>query len=598
MKRSNSQKAEVAVTRNTKPRAVVWLLLIVLALSATACGPGRDKSRKASADWSRGVELASKVVGAIDILVDGDGDRIHLVWPATVGSRVRIRYMQLDASADPVLDEYLEMETAWPRSAQLAEARGERMHFFWANRLGGELTWALWHGFIDTQTGELGDAEQISPDGVDVDSFAIAADGSQGAYVVWDARDAPGFDCLHVNASGDVDDGPVTIDSAGSSPAVALDSSGNLHFAWFDVSDVIYAMLPSGGLQAVEGTMLTSVPLGVGDAIAGPEVGFSEGWVYVMWSTTMFSGLEPGTAKGWYAAFPENAPGVLIPEQLQLVPFEEQTYEPFEGAYNLTELAEPAVVPYGSDYVEDPAPVAGQSSVLAAAISMEQAYRTDSLQQIAVLIFEEGEFIGYQMATKTSSLSRDPVIVTDDAGGLYIVWREGAKRDRAYFATTAPAAREELDKTEGYEIFRILIVASMEGFASLGVLPFAFSWLVPGLLILGAVEVFGKETDINKGLPLTLFIVSLLIYEVMKIIIIPTIFIYVPFSAWFDVSEALGSILRVAVPLATLGVGLLVSWWISWRRENRSVFLFFFVTAGIDAVLTLLIYGVNFMGAF
>jgi hypothetical protein len=584
--------------RNSMPRAVIWLLLIVLTLSLTACGPGRDKGRKAAIDWSRGVEVGRKVVGAVDILVDGDGEISHLVWPAEVGSRVRIRYMQLDAQTEPVLDQYLEMETAWPRNARLAEAQGDRLHFFWANRLGGEVSWALWHGFIDTSTGELGDTERISPAGTDVDTFAIAADGSQGVYVAWDARNAPGFDCVHMDASGEIDDGPVTIDPEGHSPTVAIDGSGNLHFAWFVESDVTYAMLPSGDLQTVEGTMLTSVPLGVGDAIDGPEVGFSEGWVYVMWSTTMFSGLEPGTAKGWYAAFPENEPRVLVPEQVQLVPFEEQIYEPYEGAYNLTELAELAVAPYGSDYVEDPATVAGQSSALVASITMEQALRQDAFQQIAILVFEEGQLIGYQVATKTTSLSRAPVIVSDDTGSLYIAWREGAGRDRAYFATTAPAGRDALDRTESYEVFSTLIVASMEGFASLGVFPFAFFWLAPGLLILGVVEVFGKETDVNKPLPLALFIVSLLVYQLMKIIILPTIFTYVPFSAWFDISEGLGSVMRVGVPLATLGIGLLIAWWISWRRDNRAVFLFFFASAGIDALLTLMIYGVNFLGAF
>jgi len=56
--------------------------------------------------------------------------------------------------------------------------------------------------------------------------------------------------------------------------------------------------------------------------------------------------------------------------------------------------------------------------------------------------------------------------------------------------------------------------------------------------------------------------------------------------------------LRIGVPLATLGIGLLLSWWISRRQDNRAVLIFFFVTAGVDALLTLMIYGVNFLGAF
>jgi hypothetical protein len=190
------------------------------------------------------------------------------------------------------------------------------------------------------------------------------------------------------------------------------------------------------------------------------------------------------------------------------------------------------------------------------------------------------------------------VIAADDSGSLYIAWREAASGQRVYFATTAPEARGVLDRTEGYEVFQVLMLGGMESFAGFGFFPFAFFWLVPGLVIMGIVEVFGNETDINKPVPLVSFIVSLLIYQVMKIIIVPTIFSYVPFSAWIEVPQALHMLLRVGVPLATLIIGLLTSWWISWRQQNRAVLLFFFVTAGVDALLTLMIYGVNFLGAF
>jgi len=280
------------------------------------------------------------------------------------------------------------------------------------------------------------------------------------------------------------------------------------------------------------------------------------------------------------------------------VPFEDQEYEDYQGAYNLTMLADLAVPPYGSDYIESLAPVSGHPSTLAVATGMKQDYRLDSNLQIAIMLFEGGEFLGYQVATKTDSISQEPVIAADDSGSLYIAWREAASGQRLYFATTAPVGREVLDKTEGYEVFQALVNGGMESFAGIGFFPFAFFWMVPGLVIMGIVEVFGSETDINKRMPLVAFIVALLLYQVMKIIIVPTIFSYVPFSAWIEVHTSLHMLLRIGVPLATLGIGLLLSWWISWRQDNRAVLIFFFVTAGVDALLTLMIYGVNFLGAF
>jgi len=457
MKRRNAQQDGSAGTHKARPSAIAMLLLIMLTLSLTACGPGRNKSRKPVDDWSKGVALGHQVVGAVDMLVEGDGDSVHLVWPANLGSKVRLQYMQLDSETYPVMDLFLDMETAWPRGPRLAEARGGNLHLFWANRLGGETTWELWHGLIDTQTGELSDAKQISAEGTAVGAFSIVSDGSEGVYVFWNSRDGEGIDGLYMDPMGEVAGGPVRITSGAFSPSAAVDNSGNLHLVWFANSNITYAMLPGSELSAAEGMEITSVVLGTGDDIEGPRVGLSDGWVYLLWSTSSQSGLEPGTSKGWYTAFPENEPQAIVARQTWLVPFEEQDYEDYQGAYNLTLLANLAVPPYGSDYIESLAPVSGHPSTLAVATGMKQDYRLDSNLQIAIMLFEDGEFLGYQVATKTDSISQEPVIAADDYGSLYIAWREAASGQRVYFATTAPVGREVLDKTEGYEVLQALV---------------------------------------------------------------------------------------------------------------------------------------------
>jgi hypothetical protein len=580
------------------PRAFALILVLMLTLSLSACGPGRDKSRKPSNDWSKGVQLAHQVVGAIDMLVDGNGDSIHMAWSANLGSRVRIRYMQLDSRTDLVLDQYLEMETAWPRAPRLEEGSGDRLHLFWANRLGGAITWDLWHGFIDTLTGQLSEANQISAEGIDVGLFSTVSDGAGGAYVFWESSNLQNIHGAYIDPSGEITQGPVSIATNVTSPAGTIDDSGNLHLAWFEGSQISYAMFPSGELEATEGIPISNIVLGLGDDLDGPMIGLSDGWVYLLWSTSSIAGLQAGTAAGWYAAFPENDPQLMNPARIWLVPFEDQEYKDFQGAFNLTELAEQAVPPYGSEYIQNMAPVSGHPSTLVVAVAMDQAYRLDSYLQIAIMLFEEGEFIGYQVASKTYSISQEPVIATDDSGSLYIAWREGASGYRAYFSTTAPLGREVLDRTEGNEILRTLVNGGIESFAGFGFFPFAFFWLAPGLLILGLVEVFGKETDYNKLVPLSFLTVSILIYQIMKIIIVPTIFSYVPFSAWIEIPSTLELILRIGIPLVTMGFGLLIAWWVSWRRDNRAALIFFFVAAGIDALLTLMIYGVNFLGAF
>ncbi len=81
MNRRNAQQVGSAGVHKARPSAIAMLMLIMLTLSLTACGPGRKKSRKPVDDWSKGVALGHQVVGAVDMLVDGDGDVIPLAWP-------------------------------------------------------------------------------------------------------------------------------------------------------------------------------------------------------------------------------------------------------------------------------------------------------------------------------------------------------------------------------------------------------------------------------------------------------------------------------------------------------------------------------------
>jgi hypothetical protein len=92
-------------------------------------------------------------------------------------------------------------------------------------------------------------------------------------------------------------------------------------------------------------------------------------------------------------------------------------------------------------------------------------------------------------------------------------------------------------------------------------------------------------------------VIAILLYQVTKLLFLPTIQTYTPFSAWLDLPRSWSTALRVMVPLLIFGVAWLAAEWVR-RSRTASTLAYFFVVAAVDAILTLVVYGVNYLGVF
>lgn len=107
------------------------------------------------------------------------------------------------------------------------------------------------------------------------------------------------------------------------------------------------------------------------------------------------------------------------------------------------------------------------------------------------------------------------------------------------------------------------------------------------------------EDTLNDPITLILLLISLISYQFIKVAFWPFMLVYVPFSAWMDVPDSLNLLLRIGVPIVIFTVGLLTAVYIRKRKNPyMSGLLFFFITTTIDGLLTLGVYGVNFLGVF
>ncbi len=194
----------------------------------------------------------------------------------------------------------------------------------------------------------------------------------------------------------------------------------------------------------------------------------------------------------------------------------------------------------------------GRDGELAVALSINQDLRLDSIIQIGMVIFKDGEFEGYQMSGKTDSLSQAPVMAADGEGNLHLAWREGAQGSLAYYAVTTAEGRDELDRLQANDVANVALSGGMEVVTGVLFFPLACIWLVPGMIIIGLWHLWRGDSDLNNTGTIIVLILAIAVSQVMKFLFLPTITTYVPFSAWLDVSPGWQQPLLYIVPLLTM----------------------------------------------
>lgn len=573
------------------------LVVAVLVMTLSACGAGADlKGRKPSPDWSRSLPVGSGVRGRVAMAVEGQGETIHMAWPQAVDSQIGVHYEQLDQRAQTVVEHLLPLPEGAARTVSLLLSPVGDLHLFWARRVSGQ-NWHLWYARLDNAGELIQDPVQLSPDGADVGDYTVVQDPAGDLLVAWGDSGSRQIMGLRISEGERLTE-PVIL-GPGESPSLTVDEEGDVHLVWRQENQLLYAPLSAGALEPGDAEPVAVLALSFGDALTGPIFDASGDWGYVFWSIYSQSGLEAGTGRTEYVTFPLAAPAPSRPQRLALSPDERQSYVDYDGAFPLTQIAPPPTIAYlNTDFVGDPDLARGPEGELAVAVAMNQELRQQTTIQLAVMLFAGGDPLGYQMAAKTPNLSVDGNVTVDEAGHLHLAWREGAGGLRAYYATTAPETRAVLDRLTGADVANVLLTATAEGMSGLVFFPFALVWSVPGLLLLGLWKLWRDDEHVDQLGSRIMLVVAVLLYEIVKVIFMPGILSYVPFSAWLDIPGNLRPILLVGTPFFIFAIGLLVAEILRRRRDETPTIGYYFALVGIDALLTLMIYGVNFMGVF
>ena len=578
---------------------IATLVLLMIALLTESCQVSQEKTRKPSEDWSRGLPLASDASSTIGFEVDKNGERIYVVIPHQNQSQENeFRYLQLNSSAEIILEKDLEIELrGFARSPRLELSEDRGFHLFWLTREDSSEGWHLWYGLFHNQGEQNGQVYQITSDESGVGKYDVVSDGDGGVIVVWQDTQTNGIFMAHISSTGETIATPHLVVQDGEWPSVRVDDQVKIHLIWMEDTVLMYHAFQPGDITPFFGESIARLQIGSGNTLKGLSLGLSDGWISAFWSVLKQAGLEAGTAKTEYVVFPVGKPDEGQIQSLNIMD-DDNPFNPYRGSFALSQLMPPPQADFlSTNYILSPVTSDNQNSELIVSVSANQTLRLNNNIQIVLGVFNDGEYQGYTVATKTETLSKDPVIKVDDAGNLYLVWREGASGSQVFLSTTSSEARTALDGVSSSDLPSLLLTGGLEAITGILLFPFALPWMVVGFVLLIVWRLIKNDEDLTFPTSKILLIIAIISYQVLKVLFLSPMLVYVPFSAWVDIPAHLELIYRVGVPLVIFTGALLAAQWFT-RKSTPAALTYYLVVVIVDCIFTLAIYGVILLGEY
>jgi hypothetical protein len=575
-----------------------FILFIVL---LSGCSSGPEKARKPSDDFSRGLLLADNASGSVAVNFEPAGDLTRVVVPyLDDDGQVSFRYIQIDEGGKIIFDQDIGGDFgSTARSPQIL-SDSDYLHFFWVSREIADQDWQLMYGRLD-QVGEFVSGPQHISEGTErVDQYNIEEDGSGGVFVIWEDSRAEEVVFAHLLSSGEMISKPQVLIMGGENPSLVRDDKGVNHIAWMEGKYLHYSSFEDELSPPLRGESLTDIRVSSGNRLDGPVIGAAGDYIYIFWSILRQTGLEAGTAITEYLVFPDGHPAQANRSLLPIFPNSDDRFQPYQGDLDLSQIILPPQEEYlSTNFVLAPRAGSSLDDILVIGLAASQTIRLDDYIQIIIVVFDEGENMGYVMPTRTTKISKLPNVFIDQGGDLHLIWQDGSASNQVYYTSTAPEVKAALDRINLADLPTLLLSGGLEALTGLLLFPFAFPWMAVGLIILVIWRLVRNDEDVTLTVSKILVGLALLSYQASKLLFLPDIMVYVPFSAWIDVPSGIENFLKLAVPVVIFGLGMTVA---ELRRRKRtsppSSLGYYVIVILVDALLTLSIYGVIFLGEY
>ena len=534
------------------------ILILIILVVLSGCVGGQEKARKPSEDFSRGLQLVEDASSSIGYAVAEDGSSVEIVSTFQKDDgRTGLRYLRINSRTEIVVNKELNYDFGIYARTPWIFSDGDVIQLIWASRSNTQEGWQLWYARLNKEGDLTADPIWVSDGSAGIRDYGLISDQQNGAWVYWEERKPERIMITRISGSGQISDSPRVLIEKGSDPSIRIGESGEYLIAWRDDSVLYFDRLDIHQDLPIAGKELIDLKVNLGNTLEGPVLGLSDQYAYVFWSVLRQTGMLAGTAVTEYVAFPVNSPEQLRRQNVSIYPDDKERYQPYQGEFKLSSLIPPPPENYlSTDYVFSPQTSSGPGPVVLS-VAATQLNRLDSYIQVAVGIFEDGKLIGYTLATDTTQISQDAVIEVDSNGFFHILWREGAAGEEIFYASTSPEVKDSLDKVVISDLPTLLFSGGLEALTGILLFPFAFPWMALGFLIMIVWRLIQNDENITMPWSIIITIIALVSFQASKLLFLPDILLYVPFSAWLDIPAGVGSVLIYLVPILIFGIGIL-----------------------------------------
>ena len=428
----------------------------------------------------------------------------------------------------------------------------------------------------------------------------VAAVNGNGARILWFSGDRSQPGLYSIDPGGNI----ATIDKDGYRAQILFDTAGDLHAVWKQniIGDVeyrfYYAQYPGGTFVEDQQQLIHTARISVSSGIVGPEIGLDESNVYLFWSQETRTGLSAGQVDSLYVSFPFGGGENLVEKDLPFPNGYNLVYSEAEAALNAGVRAYQAdqsawAIANLTDMFANPV----QSDELVIGIRTRLPYlRNKQATQVGLVFLDDSNINSYQLLSFTPGISVLPTIQSDEQGYLHLTWLEQDQSNayRLYYSSTAPVPREALDKLGNEDAVQLAGESIFGILSGLVLIPLPILWAVGPALLTFITGPLRKESEpITAPGTLITLIAGVALYWFLKLVTLPGMVTYVPFSAWIPIlPKDWFDFLRYLVPILIGLIGLFFAWHLTYRRSNNTPLFFVLYFAMIDGLLSMAVYGV------
>ncbi|MBK9052201.1 MAG: hypothetical protein IPL78_15215 [Chloroflexi bacterium] len=449
----------------------------------------------------------------------------------------------------------------------------------------------------------------ISPNELSVDAYTVAYDQS-GAAHIWFAgpRRSPGLYALTLEGETPA---AAMVDARGISPVIITDANNTLHAVWAyypsgsGTLTLLYASYPDGVYQPDQEAVVLEANVSSTSILRGPELGLDDEQIYLFWTIEIRTGPQAGAIDTRYVTFPPSDLAAISPTTPLRAPisaelaYEERDEVGFVTGARVQHLEQGyALSGAVNDIVTNKA--IGSELPIAIHNANVQFESRQTNGQVALLFLEDGQPTSYQLLSYSTGSPHAPFLTSNQAGELYLTWLEAATPSgfTVYFASTAPEMVDALGQLSGEDVVEMGGTTIFGMLSGMVLSPLVVSvWLLAPMLIVGLAFFFQggfREDELTTGGLISISL-GVITYWIVKLISLPNLFVYVPFSAWVPIIPPwLEIVLRYALPVLITLVGIVAAWWFTIRRHVSSPLYFMLIFGLVDGVLTLALYGIYF----